>query len=546
MKHKNDVDFNARLYGKQKFGFRKLSVGLAAVALGTTFLMTNGELVHADATDSTQASQTEEVKSNEAPQSTKKENSDTQKPEGVAQSDQHQVEANSEYHKSVGSGVTPPISSEKPKNDQDEHTDSDPKNQTVETQTISTNDLDNASSSAVYLEENKTPEHSPITITASRDNQTINKTQDMMAGQDTVDVHINIDSPQLDAHHQLIIKLPDAGNAKNFNVSKSSTKITSNNGQSYWNVDVDVDDNNSQISATWNSNNNETPQNFKLDLPVQGNSATVKSSIDNQSFNVEINDQTKTAFTANLTPYKEKVTEDEILKGFPMGEKTFDSVNGSWPEKNNMSPEDIKKYNLNKDSKILQWGIYFNYGNQLGNTNLKPLVDAVFRAYFDGDQTLIPSSIKVFEVPDGMAVDNNGYRDGVDNFYVDPKDQTQNQKYYNKITVSNNERPAFEQYLKDHVTTTNGKPNGFSVDQTKDSKDANGHVPFHIPGDPTHDYSTHAYFIQLDTVMKDDKRPGDGTRINYEASQGLDSSGKQISTGNNWLNGISGSSGSHL
>lgn len=37
MKHKNDLSFNAKLNGKQKLGFRKLSVGLAAVALGTTF-----------------------------------------------------------------------------------------------------------------------------------------------------------------------------------------------------------------------------------------------------------------------------------------------------------------------------------------------------------------------------------------------------------------------------------------------------------------------------------------------------------------------------
>ncbi|RVU70986.1 MULTISPECIES: YSIRK-type signal peptide-containing protein [Lactobacillus] len=49
MKHKNDNLFNEKLYGKQKFGFRKLSVGLAAVALGTSFLISNGELVHADA-----------------------------------------------------------------------------------------------------------------------------------------------------------------------------------------------------------------------------------------------------------------------------------------------------------------------------------------------------------------------------------------------------------------------------------------------------------------------------------------------------------------
>lgn len=48
MEHKNDLDFNAKLYGKKRFGFRKISVGLAARALGTTFFLSNGQLVHAD------------------------------------------------------------------------------------------------------------------------------------------------------------------------------------------------------------------------------------------------------------------------------------------------------------------------------------------------------------------------------------------------------------------------------------------------------------------------------------------------------------------
>ena len=49
MEHKNDLDFNAKLYGK-KFGFRKLSAGLAAVVLITTFFLSNSHLVN-DATD---------------------------------------------------------------------------------------------------------------------------------------------------------------------------------------------------------------------------------------------------------------------------------------------------------------------------------------------------------------------------------------------------------------------------------------------------------------------------------------------------------------
>lgn len=50
MTHKNDLNFNAKLNGKEKFGFRKLSAGLAAVAPSTTFFLSSGQLVHADET----------------------------------------------------------------------------------------------------------------------------------------------------------------------------------------------------------------------------------------------------------------------------------------------------------------------------------------------------------------------------------------------------------------------------------------------------------------------------------------------------------------
>lgn len=47
MGHKHDPNFNSKLNGKEKFGFRKLSIGLVAVALGTSFFVGSGQLVHA-------------------------------------------------------------------------------------------------------------------------------------------------------------------------------------------------------------------------------------------------------------------------------------------------------------------------------------------------------------------------------------------------------------------------------------------------------------------------------------------------------------------
>ncbi|WP_236159270.1 hypothetical protein [Lactobacillus delbrueckii] len=47
MSHKHDPNFNSKLNGKGKFRFRKLSIGLVAVALDTSFFVGSGQLVHA-------------------------------------------------------------------------------------------------------------------------------------------------------------------------------------------------------------------------------------------------------------------------------------------------------------------------------------------------------------------------------------------------------------------------------------------------------------------------------------------------------------------
>ena len=47
MSHKHDPNFNSKLNGKEKFGFRKLLIGLVAVALDTSFFVGSGQLVQA-------------------------------------------------------------------------------------------------------------------------------------------------------------------------------------------------------------------------------------------------------------------------------------------------------------------------------------------------------------------------------------------------------------------------------------------------------------------------------------------------------------------
>lgn len=361
-----------------------------------------------------------------------------------------------------------------------------------------------------------------------------------MAGQDTVNVTIKVTNPKLDNNNSLTINLPNAGKNKDFKIPDQKQTISDKDDkQSTWTIIPSEDEQNgSSIVAKWSSPTMRQPQDLKITLPVQGNSDFIKRDTNDQKFTIKVNGTSYTAFTADLKPYQEKVSKGEILKGFPMGVKTFNNVNGSYAEKSNFSTADIEKFKLNKNSKILQWGIYFNYGSQKNNTNLYSLINATFGTSFSHGQILIPSSIKVFEVPTGMAVDNNGYRHGVADYYHDPQDQTQNSTYYNQIATGQNQKPEFENLLKTNLTyvdpTTKKDPNGFKVSQ----KGA-----FKIKGNDN--YGKHAYFIQLDTFLGNATAvPGDGTTITYTHT--LNGTGEQIDRQTtSWTNKISGESDSN-
>lgn len=72
MKHKNDLEFNAKLNGKQKFALRKLTVGLTTVMLGTTFAITSqSATAHADEAKDSEPQTTEVVKTDKLKKSVK-------------------------------------------------------------------------------------------------------------------------------------------------------------------------------------------------------------------------------------------------------------------------------------------------------------------------------------------------------------------------------------------------------------------------------------------------------------------------------------------
>ncbi len=74
MKHKNDLFFITKLNGKEKFSFRKISVGLVTVALGTTFFLASSNTVQAADQNNTASNQniSKELTSNNSVETTQK------------------------------------------------------------------------------------------------------------------------------------------------------------------------------------------------------------------------------------------------------------------------------------------------------------------------------------------------------------------------------------------------------------------------------------------------------------------------------------------
>lgn len=531
MKHKNDVEFNAKLYGKQKFSLRKLSIGLVAVTLGTTFYLTNGQLVHADTgtdSDANGAAKTEVVENQS--QDAGKSNSDSA---STAASNNEetgkQTDANSADTNATETTV---------KNNASDKTDSDASsdsNSSSDTQTVNVADLTKSGSADVStLKENKSEDTTSTSVTVKSTDSSGNETdtvdpstaKSMEAGQDTVNLHIDLDNLTKD-DTKFTFNLSNVGDNSDFIVNSSNLGEKGNNISigSNWTLTNNGDGN---FTATWNSTTQD-PTSLSINIPLQGNQSTVKSAKDSSvAVTVTKSDGSSTTydgFKANITPYVDKVVSDQIIKGFPTKTTTVGTEKGY----GNISDADIAETGATDDQTVLQYGVYFNYGKGgAANPDLDPLMDAIAKLQLGGDQTLLPSSIKVFQVPDNMIVDSDGNRLGEND--VDP---ATGKTYYDEICTNDNYSSDFSQYLKDN---TDG--NTIAIDQTVNGQ----HVTFYVPkSDGTKDtsYSKHAYYIQIDALLTKNKTiPGSGETI---TTQSFDGTGSTIDNNHSsWKGMVSG------
>ncbi|GFO99753.1 YSIRK-type signal peptide-containing protein [Lactobacillus helveticus] len=302
MKHKNDLSFNAKLNGKQKFGFRKLSVGLAAVALGTTFFLSNGQLIHADVENDTQASEakTEEVDSQS--QSTQNHDEDVAKNDQANQSQQVKEENDSAVNK-------------QPAAQKDDEA----------TTTLKVAQHPQTLNSK-QLEESKI-NSSDVTIkTDDTDKYTVNnlKKDTLMACQDPIKVNVNINfknaNKDITKNNPIQIAVTNADADNQFNHIKVNTKI-SNNGD--WNIQYA---DNGIYNATWKGTS--SPTELKFNFHILGDDSTIKTpTMVAPVVTVKYDDKTIPStptllYQKEYTPFEDKVNEYELIKGFHLAETT--------------------------------------------------------------------------------------------------------------------------------------------------------------------------------------------------------------------------------
>ncbi|WP_281828207.1 MULTISPECIES: YSIRK-type signal peptide-containing protein [Lactobacillus] len=170
MKHKNDVIFNAKLNGKQKFSLRKLSIGLVAVALGTTFYLTNGQLVHADE-NTDQSSQTAVVENQSQDSSASTDsNSESSSSDDASTASTTSSTSDEESKSQTGSEQSNSSTQETAKtedsaNSSAESTSSDDDNSDL--QTVSTGSIIDGNADASTLKESKSKNQQTVIVSSN-------------------------------------------------------------------------------------------------------------------------------------------------------------------------------------------------------------------------------------------------------------------------------------------------------------------------------------------------------------------------------------------
>ncbi|RVU73381.1 YSIRK-type signal peptide-containing protein [Lactobacillus xujianguonis] len=425
-----------------KYGLRKFSVGLCAAILGTAFFLNTNEIKADTTTQETEQSVVSQNKSSEnKEQADEKSTVNQNNDEAVKQS---QAPANEQTSNENPAPAENKENSETVDASQQENTTQENVGPVTAEKPVATTKV---------VPEYKDPD--PNSVTKNGDQEmTVKWTdtkahrQDVMAGQTNVDLQISVNN------------LPAAKQGQSFNLQVGNPtqwqiQNDPNVGEDFT-VTVNHENNDFTITANKDYNGQNGAASFTLPVTLMPKAAAFNVETD-ATINITMTDpEHQTMFkqdvNVNVKPLVDKVNNERV-KVFVIKYGTDDS---------NVPQEDQGK-------KVLQWGLYWNYGQN-------PLTDVYFQQTFSTGQTIIPQSIKVFEIPDrSWVVNQNGNRINLDNVYQ-------------KITTYK-ESTAFEDLLKSGVNDTKNK---ITIAQ-------NG--PFMLGNENASDK---IFFIQLDTLPSEE------------------------------------------
>lgn len=473
---------------KNRFGFRKLSVGLTTVFLGSIFFFGGTQVAHAAVTtnpqdnhvsETTQVAQTKEtpadqveVKSQDSNKEEKTQNTN-QKVEATVTKENVEVQKQSQEKTAVQEAATKTTA-----------------NEVGQIKSV---------------------------VTARTPEGAINPDGSTQLEEDNNPLTINV---KVDAHKVASF------NSSSFDINFGNTGDSSENNQKwimqgYNPGDVSYIDSNQKYQLTYHGMGNFTVKvmgensdvadaSFEKNFNVIGTKATGKTELPvTVSYNGQVLSQN--TFTANLVPVDRRIKHHEIAHLFSRGLTNDQSELISEADKNN---------------KKLQYMVEWNWGQN------DPVNDVKYDQTFSPGQTLLPDTIKVFRVYPDQLVDENGNRKfDLDSIYG---------KFDSETGLFSNEDTAFENFLKKNMYRIgeDGDPDTpVTVEDYINAKNNNQDVPlanrikFDQTGkftDGTHNWSTekgsekgnmnspHSIFlIQMDTLLPENmpaswSKPGQG------------------------------------
>ncbi|MFR4968417.1 MAG: YSIRK-type signal peptide-containing protein [Lactobacillus kalixensis] len=409
--NKHNIKFNYNPC--QRFGFRKLSVGLVAVTLSTIFFLTTTQTAHADEIPTSEVSET------------KSENAPTVQTETTNQDNNQEQDLKKETDSIVQNNQV---------NDQ----------KTIKADTGINNTNTEYTGSIQY----KTADGKDLTS----ENQ-------LQAGYNNVEIHTSISgyhvsSPQ---NTNFEINIGNAGDSDGSQawIIQGFTKDSFKNVTAKNKDGEDVD----RYQITYNGNGNfnikvlgpvidaETME-FNYRFNVIGNKNYVNSAPSKQAdllvtISANNSEIASKNVTTNIVPAKETVEEHEIAHIWTHG-----LVN----DQSQFIPEDRKN-----NAKLLQFMIDWNLGE------ITDLRNVDFSEFFSSGQQLLPDTIKVFRVYKGILKDDQTSE------RLPWSDDT-----YNKVTgtfdpqtgLFSNEDTAFEEFLRSNLyVNINGQEQPISYEE---------------------------------------------------------------------------------